>query len=318
MRVPLVLPSSDRPFDVVTLGENSLDLVAVVGGGLVAGKQRLRDFRLEPGGQMATAALGCARLGLRTRYVGAFGDDEWSQRAREPLDAAGVDVVAVDHRGVPGRVAIILVDAAGDRTVLERRDVGLDVPAEALTPARLATARVLLADATQPAATQRALRLARDAGTISVCDVDTVSDEAEDILTAVDVVVVPAPFVAAWSGTPDLRAGLTRLAAHCRQAVVVVATCGPEGSVALCSGEFMSTQGLAVDVVDTTGAGDAFRAGLVAALVHLGPEADLTDVLRFANVTGALNCRHVGAQRGLPTLVEVRAHVTTGSAGLSK
>jgi sugar/nucleoside kinase (ribokinase family) len=240
------------------------------------------------------------------------------RRARAPLDAAGIDVVAAEIPECPGRIAVVLVDAAGDRTVLERRDPRLVFAAGDITAAAIATARVLLVDATQPAASVRALELARQAGTVSVSDVDRVSPEADRILALVDVVVVPAPFALQWAGTSDERLALERLAAHCRHATLVVATRGAEGSLAWCRAGFVDTPGLAVAVVDTTGAGDAFRAGLVTALIRLGPDVPLEHLLRFANATGALNCRVVGAQAGLPSFDEVWAHVTSGSADLSK
>lgn len=318
MRVPFTVPGP-RAFDVVAVGENSLDLLAVVAPTrLAAGKQQLDDFRLEPGGQMATAALGCARLGLRTRFVGVFGADEWSARARAPLDAAGVDVVAVTHPGTPGRIAVVLVAPDGERTVFERRDPRLVLPPDAVPDQAIADARILMADATQPDATLRALAVARQAGTISICDVERVSPEADAILATVDVAVVPGPFATAWAGTDDLRAALERLSEHCRHASLVIATCGANGSLARCGGAFVSTEGFRVAVVDTTGAGDAFRAGLAAGLIHLGAGADLADLLRFANVTGALNCRALGAQAGLPSLVEVQRDVTNLPPGLSK
>lgn len=310
MRVPVVLPDGLREVDVVALGENSLDLVAVAArGDAGAGKRRLDDFRLEPGGQMATAALGCARLGLRVRYIGVFGTDEWSRRARAPLDAAGIDVVGTEIAECPGRIAVVLVDTAGERTVLERRDPRLTLAAADLRADTIATARILLADATQPKASLRALELARAAGTVSLSDVDQVSPESAQILTMVDVAVVPAPFATAWADTPDLRLALERLAGHCQHATLIVATRGAHGSLAWCRDGFVDTPGCPVQVVDTTGAGDAFRAGLAAALIRLGPNASLPDVLRFANAAGALNCRVVGAQAGLPGFDEVRAHV---------
>jgi sulfofructose kinase len=319
MRIPVSLPPATRAVDVATLGENSLDFVAVAGAGsMSANKQPLSDFRLEPGGQMTTAALGCARLGLRSRYIGVFGDDEWADRARAPLDAEGVEVVAVSHAGVPGRIAVILVDSSGERTVLERRDARLVLDPAAIADEAIVTARMLLADATQPDATLYAITRARAAGTITVSDVDQVTPSAEAILAEVDVAIVPAPFVAAWAGASDLELGLWRLAAHCRRASMVVATCGAEGSLTWSRGQMFRTPGVTVKVVDTTGAGDAFRAGFVSALVHLGPDAALEDVLRFANATGALNCRVVGAQTGLPTIDEVMRHVTVDGSGLSK
>ena len=82
-------------------------------------------------------------------------------------------------------------------------------------------------------------------------------------------------------------------------------TCGADGSVCRCAGRTITTPAFAVDVVDTTGAGDTFRAGLAAGLVHLGPAPTPDDVLGMANAAAALNCRAPGAQAGLPTLDEV-------------
>lgn len=297
---------ADRGVDVVTLGENSLDVVAVVGGEPPSsGKHALDDLRLEPGGQMATAALGCARLGLRTRYIGVFGDDPWSRRAREPLEAAGVELVAIERRGVSGRAAVIVVAADGERTVFERRAPGLVLTAADIDPASLADAGVLLVDGTQPDASLRAVGIARGAGVVVISDIDRRSPEADALLAEVDVAIVPEAFVCErWGSLSD---GLLRLAHLCRRASAVVATRGAAGSLAWFDGSFVETPGCAVQVLDTTGAGDAFRAGFAAALIRSGPIVDLGDLLRFANATAALNCTGVGAQRGLPDLEAVHA-----------
>lgn len=319
MTLSLLLPPPNRAVDVVAFGENSLDFVVrAAGDAPEAGKQSLADFRLEPGGQMATAALACTRLGLRARYVGAFGDDEWARRARAPLDRAGIEVVAVERTGTAGRVAVIVVDSTGERMVYERRDARLVFDPDEVPVAAVATGRVLLVDATNPAASLRALAIAREAGVVSVSDVDRVTADALALLAEVDVAVVPAPFVTGWTGAADLHDGLARMARHCRRAAVVIATQGADGCTAWCDGHTIAERPPSVTVVDTTGAGDAFRAGFAAALVHMGPAAALGDLLRFANAAGALNCRAAGAQAALPTLDEVWSHVTFGSADLSK
>lgn len=306
MRVPLTLSPSDRDVDVVALGENSLDFVAMAADAPPsAGKRPLTSFRIEPGGQMATAAMACARLGLRVRYIGAFGDDEWSERARAPLDDTGIDVVAVCRAGTPGRIAVIVVDAAGERLVHEHRSPALLMSADDVSEDAVAGARILLCDATHPDASARALAVAREAGTVSVSDVDVVTPEAVALVSEVDIAIAPASFFTTWAGTADLRPAMERLAASCHRAALVVATRGAEGALAFCRGEWVEARGLPVNVVDTTGAGDAFRAGFVSALVRLGPDASLAEVLAFANATGALNCRAVGAQRGLPAFDDV-------------
>jgi len=104
-------PPANRPIDVVSLGENSLDFVAVMEPGhAVAAKRRLRRFDLFSGGQTATAAVACARLGLKARYIGAFGDDDWGARGRRSLEQEGVDLVAISHPRCPSRIAVVIVD----------------------------------------------------------------------------------------------------------------------------------------------------------------------------------------------------------------
>src|SRR2546423_9870038 len=92
MRIPFRIPHPhSRPFDVVGLGENSIDLVAVVADYPTSNtKQRLQRFARHPGGQIATALAACARLGWRASYIGRFGDDALGRQARESLIAVCV------------------------------------------------------------------------------------------------------------------------------------------------------------------------------------------------------------------------------------
>src|SRR4051812_37643770 len=96
MRIPFAIPAhATRAFDIVGLGQNSVDYVASVASFPVANtKARLERFAVLPGGQVATAIAACARLGWRTRYVGAFGDDEAGRVARDSLSCEGVDLSA--------------------------------------------------------------------------------------------------------------------------------------------------------------------------------------------------------------------------------
>jgi sugar/nucleoside kinase (ribokinase family) len=297
--------------DLVTLGENSLDFVAVAGADrAVGGKQRLRAFDVFPGGQTATAAVAGVRLGLRARYVGAFGSDEWGRRSRSALDEAGVEVVAVEHRDAPSRVAVVVVDADGDRHVLEHRDARLCI--DPIPAGAIESARTLIVDATDVAAAQAAARRARAAGVSAIVDVDRVDDDVHALLDLIDVIVVPASFLDAATGVSAPGAALERLAASQPSASAVVVTLGEEGSLARAQGREVRTPAYRVGVVDTTGAGDAFRGGLAAAWIRLGPGAPIDDVLRYANATAALNCRAVGAQTALPTWAEVEELVTKG------
>ena len=134
MRLPLLAPlAPDRPFDVIALGLNSLDIVAVIPHHPVAGgKTRIERLATLPGGQSASAAVGCARLGWKTQYIGAFGDDDAARIGIESLERDQVDTSLVRRvRGATSHTSLVLVDArSGDRTVIWHRDPRLAMSAD--------------------------------------------------------------------------------------------------------------------------------------------------------------------------------------------
>ena len=298
-------PLPDRPFDVVGFGENSVDLIGVIDSWPEPDTKRtLSAFDRMPGGQIATATVAAARLGCRTRYVGVFGDDDEGRWLVATLGAHDVDVTAIVRQGAATRRAVILVEqSTGARAVLENRDAHLtllprDLPLDILT-----SGRVLMLDATDVDASIAAASAAREAGIPVVLDVDRRTDRLERLLATTDVLVTSKSFPADYTGERDLETALRRLADA--GPWLIAATPGPEGSVALHEGEFVRTPALQVGAVDTTGAGDAFRAGLVAAWVRAQPSPELATLLRTANVVAGLSCLGRGAQGGLPNWQEV-------------
>jgi sugar/nucleoside kinase (ribokinase family) len=316
--IRLPAPTSGGP-DLVVLGENSLDFVAVAREPVsLSGKHPLAAFEMYPGGQAATAAVGCARQGLQVVYVGVLGADDWGRRVRDALVAESVDVVAVEVPDVRNRIAVVIVDATGERTVLELRDGALAEFRVADLAAQAANGRLLLEDATLLPLSIAAARAARARGIPTLVDVDRVEPRTIELLRLIDVLVAPEPFVRAFTGVQPVGAGLRSLAAA-SGSPVVIATLAERGSLALIGGREIRTPGFEVPVVDTTGAGDAFRAGLASAWIRSGETVEAEDLLRWANATAALNCMAVGAQTALPTAAAVNRLVTDGrDAGLNE
>ena len=307
MRIPFSLPAqSARPYDVVGLGENSVDLVAVVAEFPTPNsKHRLERFAQLPGGQIATALAVCARLGWRARYLGSFGDDAFGVLSRESLSGHSVDVSAARIvAGATNRVAVVLVDArSGERTVLWDRHPDLamtpaHVPQEAVTSGRL-----LIVDCQDPAASVQAARDAKAAGVPTIVDVDTVGPGIGDLLQNIDAIITARAFPAAFTGHEDLGRALETIGREFAARLVCV-TLGSEGSLAWCNGREIRTPAFPVDCVDSTGAGDAFRGGIAAACL-LMPDGELEDVLLYAHAVAALNCRALGARGSMPTAGEV-------------
>jgi sugar/nucleoside kinase (ribokinase family) len=302
-------PSSAR-FDFVAFGENSLDSVALSPSPIASARKiHLRSLVELPGGQAATAAVCCARLGWRSRYVGVVGDDAAGRRVRDAVSAEGVDMKVVTRIGGRTRRAIVIVDeSSGDRVVLDDRDPALDLAPGEILESVFADARILLVDGSDPDQSIRAARTARAAGVRTLVDVDRAVARVADLLACIDVVILPGEVVEALSGVPGLGRGLARLAQE-TGAAVVVATLGAGGALAWAGGREVSARAGPrpdVRVVDTTGAGDAFRAGFAAAwLGRDGADPDLEDLLADANLVAGLNCRQLGAQTALPMRDEV-------------
>jgi len=291
--------------DVVGLGENSLDHLCLLERWPEPGeKLDLIQADARPGGQVASALLGCVRLGLRCGYVGAVGSDADADRVLDPLARAGVDLAGV--RRVPGartRTATILVRRSdGERTVLAHRDPRLRLAPAHLEAREVERARLLHLDASDPDAALWAARTARRAGIAVVLDADQVWPGAERLLGVTDFPVVSKQFAEEWGGTGDPDDGLVKLAGLGARLAVV--TCGAEGAIARAGDERLDGPAFEVAVADTTGAGDAFHAGFIWALLdgrHVG------EVLRVANAVAALACTALGAQEGLPRREELLA-----------
>jgi sulfofructose kinase len=306
VRVPFVVPAASRPFDVVTLGLNSVDLVAVVAEYPRSNsKQRLQRFARLPGGQMATAAAICARLGWRASYIGSFGGDDLGLLGQDSLRAEDVDLHA--SWVVPdatNQFAVVVVDArSGERTVLWDRHPALAIDPALVPRADIEQGRLLIVDCHETAAATQAARYARAAGIPTIVDVERVRPGIHELLREIDALIAAQSFPSELTGYEEPGRALQAMAREFDSPFACV-TLGEEGSLAWCGGREIRTPGFAVDCVDTTGAGDSFRGGFAAGCL-LDPDGDVEDVLAYANAVAALNCRALGARGGMPRRDEV-------------
>lgn len=292
-----------RPFDVVGVGQCSLDTVAVIEGlPRFAGKERILEATRLPGGQVATALLACTRLGLRCAFATTVGDDAEAAQVLAPLRAAGIDLTGVCVRpGVASQTALILVDRkSGERTVLWHRDPRLSLRAAELAESLVLAGRVLHLDAGDPDAAVFAAERARAAGIPVVLDADTPSPGVERLLAQVDFPIVSRDFAEKQFGTRSPAKALRGLVALGARFAVV--TLGERGAVGSAGAELVESPAFPVAVRDTTGAGDVFHAAFVWGLLEgLGAR----EILRAASAAAAMNCRALGAQGGLPSRAEL-------------
>lgn len=299
-----LLPDAD--FDVVGFGTNAVDhLIRVPKYPDYDSKIELTGYTREAGGEVATTMVGLQRLGLKTAYAGRFGTDEEGKFGLQTLVNEGIDIFYTEF--VPGastQTAFIIIDErAGERTIIWNRDTKLAYePSEA--PLAAATRGKVLH--LTPHDTQACVEMAKTARTNGVLvsiDIDNVFDGIEELLQHVDIFTASSSFSTKFLGTADERVLLSEITARFGCGVAGI-TRGVRGSIFLCEGKFIETGSFNVPngCKDTTGAGDAFRAGL---LYGLFTGESLDESARIANAVAALKCRDFGARTGLPTVLEL-------------
>src|SRR5215472_10518944 len=187
-------------FDVVGVGLNATDTMLIVPHfPAYAGKVPFQEEVLCPGGQVASAMVACAHLGLRTKYVGAMGDDERGRIQIESLRGTGINLDHVLIRpGCPNQSAYIVIDrSTGERTVLWRRDDSLKIRPDEITEEMIAGARLLHIDGHDTPAVARAAEIARAHAIPVTVDVDTIYHGFDKVLPNVDYLVASTEFPAA-------------------------------------------------------------------------------------------------------------------------
>jgi sugar/nucleoside kinase (ribokinase family) len=292
---------------VLGVGANSVDYVyrlpASPRADSPTAKMRISSHSLECGGQMATALSACAAMGLRTAYLGAMGDDHNGSRISEELLRRGIDLThCVVRKGVNQFAVIAVEERTGERIVLWDRDDALLLTPSEVSARAVASARLVHVDDVDQEAAILAATLAREAGVPATSDIDRVTDRTDALVDAVSVPIFAEHVPTAITGESDPERALRKI--RKRHPGLLCITLGPRGSVILDGDRMIHEPAIRVNAVDTTGAGDVFRAAFIHALLR-GESA--RDILRFANATAAVSCMRRGAIASVPTLEEANA-----------
>jgi sugar/nucleoside kinase (ribokinase family) len=298
-------------FDVVGLGLNSTDtLLMVPHFPAYAGKVPFEEELVSPGGQVASALVACARLGLRAKYIGAIGDDQRGRIQLDSLRGTGIDLEDVNIRpNCPNQSAYIVIDrSTGERTVLWRRPGCLRILPQEISEAQIVCGRLLHVDGHDTPAVAHAASIARRHAIPVTVDVDTIYDGFDRVLPNVDYLVASSEFPSNWTGLRDPFEALEALRSRYGMKVAAM-TLGAHGSLARVDGKFVYSPAFAVNCVDTTGAGDVFHGAFCYAVLQ---GMAMPEALEFSNAMAALNCTAVGARGGIRGLEEVRALMAAG------
>lgn len=260
-----------------------------------------------PGGQTASTIVACQTWGLRTRYVGKFGDDSAAKLHRDAFARVGTDTQIVTVPGSHSLHNVILVDNNGDRTVICQRNERLVLQPEELHREWIVNARVLHVDGHDTAAATQAAIWAREAGIPVSADLDDTYPGVDDLIANVDYLLVNCDFSCRLMNDSNLERSLRKMQSRygCK---LTAATLGEEGVLAWDGKRLVHSAAYRVPVVDTTGAGDIFRAGFLYGMMQGWP---LERQLDFSCAAAAMNCTAAGARGGIRPVAQIENLMAT-------
>lgn len=279
---------------VIIVGDLLCDLLAKVEGDLALGTDTFTDVHTAPGGSGANAAAWLARTGVEVHFIARVGDDIFGEFLAGELKRAGVRPHLARDTSQPTGKVFVLVDGSGDRTMITDRGAGAsltpaDLPAKLFEPGdHLHLSGYLFSEGSRREAAFEALRLAREAGM-------TLSVDPSSVPLLQDI---GARHFLEWTAGadlcfPNLEEGAMLTGEQEPESIVeallrhysgVVLKLGPRGVLyGGANGERASAPAVPVDVVDTTGAGDALCAGfLVCWLSGRSPEEAAEEGVKLA------------------------------------
>ena len=318
--------------DVLCLGEILVDWVCTTVG---ADLDRAQTFTKAAGGAPANTAVGLARQGIPTGFIGRVSDDEFGRWLKSVLEADGIDCSStIVDPDAQTRMAYIVTTASGDRKLAEFTKIACaDARLEPgdLRPESFAKASVIhfgsISLISSPAreATQRAVELAKENNMLVSYDPnvrlglwsspEVCRQTILDTLKWADICKINEDELAFLTGSRSLEAAEKLRADH--DISLFIVTLDSRGAFYSHKNGSKTVPGFHVVLVEATGAGDGFNSGVITGLLETVKTApnrvdalneltgsEVEKIIRRANAIGALTCTRPGAIPALPTKAE--------------
>jgi ribokinase len=295
--------------DVVVLGSANVDMVLAVERIPSPGETVLAQSQSRhPGGKGLNQAVAAARAGAATAFVGAVGIDDDAELLIATMARAGLDISGLRRVDEPTGAALIAVDAHGGNAIVVA--AGANATMVRLTAddvAAIERARILVMQLETPLPiVAEAARVGREAGVRVLLNAAPAQRLDAALLDTVDVLLVNEHEARLVAGA-DERACLDDVGRALAESLpVVVVTLGERGARWFGSEGEGQADAPRVEVVDSTGAGDAFTGVLAASLAE---GIAWPDAVRRAVVAGAIAVESAGAVPSIPTRQQIEARL---------
>lgn len=280
--------------DVFCVGHTSFDVTMSVTHHPASNeKMRAEAMQLAGGGPAANAAVCVARLGGQAAFLGYLGNDVFGDLHMAELLAEGVDASLVVRGAYDSAVSQVLAKPDGSRSVVSCRGQAPWLEADSVEWRQLEP-KVVLFDGHEPRVSTEIIQWAKEKGIPTILDAGSVHPGTRELATQVDCLAASERFARDWCGTEDMERALAELAGMAPMAMI---TYGEKGLLWSRDGQRGHLPAFPVEVVDSTGAGDAFHGALAYGMAQ---QMEWEPLLRFASAVGALTCTRLGARASLP------------------
>lgn len=312
---------------IISLGEALIDFIPL--------DKENTTYQKSPGGAPANVAVGLARLGAKSTFLGKVGEDVLGKFLKQTLNDFGVGtnqmnlmrdvrtgVVFVTNAEDGERSFDFYIDPSADR-YLENKDIDEE---DFVSHKILHFGSISMISSPSKEATHHAVRLAKQNDMIVSYDPnlrlglwdseENARETIKSMLSQADVLKISEEELEFITGEKGIKEGVEKLLEY--EIPLIIVTLGAEGSYVFKGISNEHVPAMKVKAVDTTGAGDAFVSGILYSLhEYEGDMESLTlqeavEMARFASVSGALAASTKGAMTALPTLEEVNSQLREG------
>ncbi|MBP1995629.1 ribokinase [Paenibacillus eucommiae] len=302
--------------NIVVVGSLNMDLVVTTERIPKIGETLQGDhIHYVPGGKGANQAVGCARLGASVSMIGAVGTDMFARQIMQGLSEANVGTSCIEQmQNVPTGIASIL-HTKEDNCIVVVPGANGHCTAELVTKfeAEISSAKLLMVQLEIPVETVHfALQLARQHGVTTVLNPAPAKRLPEEMWRLADYLTPNETEFEELSGVScktdsELEQAMKQWEKKYEHMLIV--TRGKNGCSYLDDSKLCTISTPKVDVVDTTGAGDAFNAALS---VGIASGHGLLEAVDFAVKAASLSVTKFGAQSGMPTQQEINSAFQIG------
>lgn len=303
----------------MSITKNSILIAGSINMDLVIDTERLpikgetligKTIRYIPGGKGANQAVSAARLGANVLFIGKVGQDSFGPKLKNFLKKEKLDLRGLEKSSLSSGLAFITVDSNGDNTIVILPGSNSEVDPIYIEKNRhlIQEANMIVAQYEIPLeSVDRLFTIAKNLNKITLLNPAPALKTPNEILKKVDYLVLNETELSFFVDSNKTLEELDEIISAARMLQkrgtnIVVVTLGSRGAITITQDNVIRTEGIKVNAVDTTAAGDCFIGALA---VQLNNDASLEAALDFANRVAAISVQRFGGSRSLPTLREV-------------